>query len=193
MTVKTGWRMFHQIRKVLADNEGKLNGDVEVDETYIGGKARNMHKSKREKLGGRGTAGKTPLLGMVQRNGRVRAMIIPIADTKTLESQVQANVERGTVVLTDGHSGYDGLNALGYQHEAVPHSQGIYVLGEDIHTNTIEGFWSQLKRSIDGSYHHVTIKYLPLYVDEYAFRYVHRKDEQNMFWTMMERVISHAS
>ena len=67
------------------------------------------------------------------------------------------------------------------------------MIGKDIHTNTIEGFWSQLKRSIDGSYHHVTTKYLPLYVDEYAFRYTHRKDEQNMFWSMMERVISQAS
>ena len=191
--VKTGWRMFREIRKVLADDEGKLSGDVEVDETYIGGKARNMHKAKREQLGGRGTAGKTPLLGMVERNGRVRGMIIPVADTMTLESEVQANIERGTAVLTDGHAGYDGLKALGYQPEAVQHSQGIYVLGKDIHTNTIEGFWSQLKRSIDGSYHHVTTKYLPLYVDEYAFRYTHRKDEQNMFWQMMERVISEAS
>ena len=96
-------------------------------------------------------------------------------------------------VMTDGHAGYNGLTGLGYRHEVVPHSQGIYVLGKDIHTNTIKDFWSQLKRSIDGSYHHVSTKYLPLYVDENAFRYTHRKDEQNMFWTMMERVISEAS
>ena len=130
---------------------------------------------------------------MVERNGRLRGMIIPAEDTPTLEAEIQANIEPGTAVLTDGHAGYDGLDRLGYKHEAVQHSQGIYVLGKDIHTNTIEGFWSQLKRSIDGSYHHVTTGYLPLYVDEYAFRYVHRKDEQNMFWTMMERVISRAS
>ena len=193
VTVKTGWRMFHQIRRVLVDDEGKLSGEVEVDETYIGGKARNMHKAKRDQLSGRGTAGKTPLLGMVERNGRVRGMIIPIADTQTLETEVQANIEPGTAVLTDGHAGYDGLTKLGYQHESVPHSQGIYVLGKDIHTNSIEGFWSQLKRSIDGSYHHVTVDYLPLYVDEYAFRYTHRNEERNMFWLMMERVISEAS
>ena len=193
VTVKTGWRMFHQIRKVLAESDGKLSGDVEVDATFIGGKAGNMHMAKRKQLSGRGTAGKTPLLGMVERNGRVRGMIIPAEDTPTLEAEVQANIERGTAVLTDGHAGYDGLKALGYRHESVPHSQGIYVLGKDIHTNSIEGFWSQLKRSIDGSYHHVTIDYLPLYVDEYAFRYTHRNDERNMFWLMMERVISQAS
>ena len=90
VTVKTGWRMFHQIRRVLVDDEGKLSGEVEVDETYIGGKARNMHKAKRDQLSGRGTAGKTPLLGMVERNGRVRGMIIPIADTQTLETEVSS-------------------------------------------------------------------------------------------------------
>ena len=191
--VKTGWRMFHQIRKALAEDEGKLSGDVEVDATYFGGKARNMHMAKRKQLGGRGTAGKTPLLGMVERNGRVRGMIIPAENTPTVEAEIQANIERGTAVLTDGHASYDGLKALGYQHEAVQHSQGIYVLGKDIHTNSIEGFWSQLKRSIDGSYHHVTTHHLQKYVDEYSFRYSHRNDEQNMFWLMMERVISQAS
>ena len=193
VTVKTGWRMFHQIRKVLADDTGKLNGKVEIDETFFGGKAANMHKSKREKLGGRGTAGKTAVLGMVERGGRVRAKVVPNTDTQTLERETFHNVERGSAVFTDGHAGYAALGTLGYKHEVVPHSEGVYVLGKDIHTNTIEGFWSQLKRSIDGSYHHVTTKYLPLYVDEYAFRYSHRKDERNMFWTMMERVISEAS
>ena len=120
-------------------------------------------------------------------------MIIPAENTPTVEAEIQANIERGTAVLTDGHASYDGLKALGYQHEAVQHSQGIYVLGKDIHTNSIEGFWSQLKRSIDGSYHHVTTHRLQKYVDEYSFRYSHRNDEQNMFWSMMERVISQAA
>ncbi len=83
-------------------------------------------------------------------------MVIPAEDTSTLEAEIQANIELGTAVLTDGHAGYDRLDRLGYKHEAVQHSQGIYVLGKDIHTNTIEGFWSQLKRSIDDSYHRVT-------------------------------------
>jgi transposase-like protein len=185
--------MFHQIRKVLAENEDSLSGDVEIDETYVGGKAKNMHKSKREKLRGRGTAGKTAVLGMVERGGRVRAKVIPNTDAQTLEKETHRTVVKGSAIFTDGHSGYDNLDSLGYKHEVVPHSQGIYVLGKDIHTNTIEGFWSQLKRSIDGNYHHVTTKYPPLYVDEYSFRYSHRNDEQNMFWSMMERVISQAS
>ena len=99
---------------------------------------------------------------------------------------------KGAAIISDGMASYDGLGRLGYQHDTVPHSKGVYVLGKDIHTNSIEGFWSQLKRSIDGSYHHVTTKWLPLYVDEYSFRYSHRNDEQAMFLTMMERVIDHA-
>ena len=164
----------------------------EIDETFIGGKAANMHKAKRDNLGGRGTAGKTIVLGMVERNGRVNAKVVPNTDARTLIPEIMANVPKGTAVMTDGLASYEDLKQLGYQHEVVPHSQGVYVLGKDIHTNTIEGFWSQLKRSIDGSYHHVTSKYLPLYIDEYSFRYSHRNDEQSMFLTMMERVVHHA-
>ena len=190
--VKTGWRMFHQIRKVLIDDDAQLEGEVEIDETYFGGKAANMHYAKRQKLGGRGTAGKVAVFGMVERNGRVRAKVVPNTDASTLIPEIQASVPPGTAIISDGMASYNDLGKLGYKHDTVPHSQGIYVLGDDIHTNSIEGFWSQLKRSIDGSYHHVTSKYLPLYIDEYSFRYSHRNDEQAMFRTMMERVIQHA-
>ena len=192
VTVKTGWRMFHQIRKVLADDGSMLTGDIEVDETYFGGKAANMHYGKRKQLGGRGTAGKTAVFGMVERNGRVKAKVVLDTDGRTLLPEIQASVPKGAAIISDGMASYDNLEILGYQHDKVAHSKGVYVLGKDIHTNTIEGFWSQLKRSVDGSYHHVTTKYLPLYVDEYSFRYSHRNDEQNMFWTMMGQVILNA-
>lgn len=189
VTVKTGWRMFHQIRKVLMENEGSLKGDIEIDETFIGGKAANMHKAQREKIGGRGTAGKTAIFGMVERKGRVRAKVVSNTDARTLLPEITATVPVGSAIISDGMASYDGLKGMGYKHETVPHSHGIYVLGEDIHTNTIEGFWSQLKRSIDGTYHHVTPQHLQKYVDEYSFRYSHRNDDKAMFKTMMERVI----
>lgn len=156
VTVKTGWRMFHQIRKVLVDDGGSLNGDIEADETYHGGKAKNMHKAKRDKLAGRGTAGKLAVFGMIERNGRVRAKVVSDVDGRTLVPEIQGSVPEGAAIISDGMASYNDLTRLGYQHETVPHSHGIYVLGEDIHPNTIEGFWSQLKRSIDGTYHHVT-------------------------------------
>lgn len=192
VTVKTGWRMFHQIRKVLSEDATGLTGIVEIDETFVGGKAANMHKSKREKIGGRGTAGKTVVLGMVERGGRVHAKVVANTDAGTLIPEIRATVPTGTAIVTDGLASYDDLGKLGYQHDVVPHSQGIYVLGKDIHTNTIEGFWGQLKRSIDGTYHHVTPEHLQDYVDEYSFRYSHRNDEQAMFKTMMNQVIQYA-
>jgi hypothetical protein len=88
---------------------------------------------------------------------------------------------------------YDNLDKLGFNHKAIEHSKKIYVTGGDIHTNSVEGFWSQLKRSIDGTYHHVTPEHLQEYADEYSFRYSHRNDEQAMFATMMQQVVSHAS
>lgn len=94
VTVKTGWRMFHQIRKVLVDDGGPLNGDIEVDETYFGGKAKNMHKAKRKKLGGRGTASKTAVFGMVERNGRVRAKVISNVDGRTLVPDFEPPCQR---------------------------------------------------------------------------------------------------
>ena len=183
--VKTGWRMFHQIRKVLADGDAVLGGDVEVDETYIGGKRHGKR--------GRGAEGKTIVMGMVERGGRAKAKVVVDVKARTLVPEIQSAVPVGTTVITDDLLSYRRLTELGYIHDVVPHSKGVYVLGKDIHTNSVEGFWSQFKRSIDGTYHHVTPQHLQKYVDEYGFRYSHRNDEHNMFVTMLERVIRHAS
>jgi len=181
--------MWKQIRSVLAENNAhtiKFVGKVEVDETYIGGK----HQGKR----GRGSENKTVVMGMVERNGRARAIVVPDVKAKTLLPHIEANVIKDdTTVYTDDLPSYNNLESMGFDHKTVAHSQKIYVTGKDIHTNSIEGFWSQLKRSINGTYHHVTPEHLQEYADEYAFRYSHRKDEQPMFTSMLEQVVQHAS
>ncbi|MBI2852844.1 MAG: IS1595 family transposase [Chloroflexi bacterium] len=191
VTVKTGYRMWKQIRSVLHE-DATLAGTVEVDETYIGGKAANMHASKRAKLSGRGTVGKIPVFGIVERGGKVIAKTVPNTDGLILIPEIEKHVEAGTTVYTDEMGAYKYLKEHGYNHEIVTHSAGVYVNG-DAHTNSIEGFWSQLKRSINGTYHHVTPEHLQEYVDEYSFRYSHRNDEEPMFKTMLSQVVKHSS
>ncbi len=187
VTVKTGYRMWKQIRSVLGTDESEMKfiGHVEIDETYIGGKA----KGKR----GRGANNKTAVLGVVERKGRARGIVIPDASAKTLLPLVEETVIKDATVYTDDFLSYTKLTQLGFNHKTVAHSQKVYVSAGDIHTNSIEGFWSQLKRSIDGTYHHVTAKHLQEYVDEYSFRYSHRGDERPMFLTMLNQVVKRAS
>jgi len=182
VTVKTGYRMWKQIRTTLADGNGvKFFGSVEVDETYVGGKKRGKR--------GRGSENKTVVLGMVERKGRAKGIVVPDVKAKTLVPQIEANVTKDATVYTDDLLSYNRLASLGYDHKTVAHSQGVYVSGKDIHTNSVEGFWSQLKRSINGTYHHVTAEHLQEYVDEYSFRYSHRNDTEPMFKTMLQRVV----
>lgn len=177
---ETAWSMLHRLRAAMrAGNFTKLAGEVEVDETYIGGKARNKHGGKFGVGIGRGTAGKIAVVGAVQRRGNVVARVVENTDTKTLDNFVRETVSNKVSLLSsDEHSGYR-LLGNGYPHEVIRHSAGQYVVGA-IHTNTIEGFWSLLKRGIVGTYHKVSKKYLPLYVDEFAFRYNNR-DNPNIF------------
>ncbi len=175
------------------DDGSLLTGKVEVDETYVGGKDKNRHASKRGGIRGRGATGKVIVMGMVERGGRVRAIVVPNVQAATLLPKIKRTVLKDAVVYTDDLLSYSRLAENGFEHKTVAHSQGVYVTGEDIHTNTLEGFWSQLKRSIDGTYHHVTAEYLQGYVDEYAFRYSHRHDEAPMFWTMLDQVAKRAS
>jgi len=169
---------------ILYDNGSEpLNGEVEVDETYIGGKKRGKR--------GRGAEGKTVVVGMVEREGKLRAEIVPNVKAKTLVPVIEATVSKDAQIYTDDLPSYNGLSKLGYSHGIVPHSQKLYVTGKGIYTNRIEGFWSQLKRSIDGTYHHITAEHLAEHIDEYSFRYNHRKDESPMFRTMLAQVVNH--
>ena len=177
---KTAWLMCSKIRVALGNEEFKqLVGYVEVDETYVGGKAKNKHKSKKPPTGGAGTAGKFPVIGAVSRKGNVVCRVIDNADTATLDRFVREVVSnRVSLLSTDEHAGYRHV-AMDFPHGFVRHSTGEYVAGA-IHTNTIEGFWSIVKRGIVGTFHKVSRKYLPLYVNEFQFRYNNRENS-NIF------------
>lgn len=172
---ETAHSMCHKIRAALIEPETKLGGIVEVDETYVGGKAHNLH-GKHSGAGG-GARGKTPVVGAVKRKGNVVARVIERATKETLGKFVNATVStRVSLLCTDANPAYGSLRYR-YKHGVVDHRIGQYavqhVVGA-IHTNTIEGFWSIIKRGIVGSFHKVSTKYLPLYVAEFQFRYNNR-------------------
>lgn len=179
VTYKTAWRMFTQIRKLLNEADEPLSGNVEIDETYIGGK----RSGKR----GRGAAGKTAVLGMVERGGRVVAVKAENVKAATLMPVIKEHVLSKSNVYTDELASYNNLRAEGYLHRRIHHASKIYVAG-NVHTNTIEGFWSLIKRSLNGAHHAISEKHLQSYLDEYAFRYNHRNDEQPMFKTILEQI-----
>jgi transposase len=183
VTYKTAWRMFHQTRRMLTDDDDqRLSGTVEADETYVGGRRRGTKRGRPGK-----DSHKTPVFGMAQRKGRVVATAVPNAKRATVMPQVQKKVLPETIFYTDEYRVYDNLNKQGYRHSRVHHAEEIYVAG-NVHTNTIEGFWSLLKRGIAGVYHSVSAKHLQGYLNEYAFRYNHRKDERPMFDTMLSQI-----
>ena len=177
VTQKTAWFMLHRIRLALQDEgAGKLGGEVEVDETYIGGKARNMHASRRRKLAmktGRGETGKTVVMGILERKGNVRGAVVADVKKRTLQPHIYENVEPGTSVYTDEFNAYMGLEK-DFEHGVINHAEK-YVDGQ-IHTNGMENFWSLLKRGLHGTYVSVEPFHLFRYLDEQMFRYNHRKD-----------------
>ena len=175
---KTAWYMCHRIRTALVDNEfQKLVGIVEVDETFVGGKAKNRHKDKRgDGSGGTGGMGKAIVAGAVSRKGNVVARVIADVRADTLTTFVRESVStKVSLLCTDQWVGYRSLKQA-FPHATIDHAKGEYVVGA-IHTNTIEGFWSILKRGMVGTFHKVSRKYLPLYVAEFAFRYNNRENE----------------
>jgi transposase len=177
VTYKTAWRMFKQIRTLLSEDITLEGSSVEVDEMFVGGKRK----------GGsgrflRGDRSKTAVLGMVERKGRVIAKTINDLSADTLCGNVREFVLPDSTVFTDEFASYNTLReGRRYKHQRINHASKVYVVG-DIHTNTIEGFWSLVKRGIGGVYHQVSQKYLQTYLNEYTFRY-NRRDQGNLIFT----------
>lgn len=183
VTYKTAWRMFKQIRSLLSDCDMQLEGEaVEVDETYMGGKRK--YGTGRPM---RGDKVKTPVLGIVERRGRVVALAIPDTTAKTLCGAVREYVLPESTVFTDELAAYNTVSEnRRYKHQRINHSAKVYVRG-DVHTNTIEGFWSLIKRGIGGVYHAVSQKYLQDYLNEYSFRYNRRNMGNLIFTSILQR------
>lgn len=181
VTYKTAWRIFTQIRKLMSENVNPLTGQVEVDESYFGGR-----KSGKR---GRGASGKTVVMGMVERNGNAIAQVVPNVRASTLLPMIERRIarENKTIVFTDELHSYDSIERLGYAHEVVQHAAKQYVSGI-AHVNTVESLWSTIKRGIDGVNHSVSPLYLQGYLDSYVYRYNHRKDEQPMFASLLARI-----
>ncbi|HUP02368.1 MAG TPA: IS1595 family transposase [Bryobacteraceae bacterium] len=189
ITQKTAWFMLHRIRLAMQDDltGGNLGGEVEVDETYIGGKSRNMHAERRRRTINGDHKGKTVVLGMLERGGQVRAGVVPDRKKDTLRPIVSANVDAGTKLYTDEY-GWQWVNKDEYLHEMVNHLDQ-YVSG-NVHTNGLENFWSLLKRAIGGTYVSVEPFHLFRYVDEQAFRFNNRKpmDDSDRFSYLVRKI-----
>jgi transposase-like protein len=179
VTQKTGWFMLHRIRLAMQDGSiEKMKGRVEADETFIGGLARNMHKSKRKHVG-TGGAGKTAVIGLLERNSpdrqsRVRCKVVPNVRRSQLDSTVRDNVEKGSEVMTDAFCSYAKLND-DFVHQVIDHAES-YAKGH-VHVNGLENFWSLLKRALKGTCVNVEPFHLFRYLDEQAFRFNERKDD----------------
>ncbi len=178
VTYKCAWRMGHQIRALMEQGGDPLSGVVEIDETYYGKQGKNSMKFKN----------KDAVIGMVERQGRVRVKKAPNRRAEVILPMVKENVERGTRVMTDEYRGYDKLSyrAYGYSHTNVKHGKNHYTWG-DTHTNTIEGFWGQFKKSVRGTYAFVSPQHLQAYLDEFAYRYNLRNSPVPVFAHLLER------
>jgi transposase-like protein len=188
VTYKTAWRMCHLIRnELMRQDDALMSGAVEADETYIGGR-RRVGKGGRSGRPKPGLTHFVPVLGVVQRKGHVFATKVPNLTQATIYPHIEKRVLPDTTIYTDEYGTYRSLTTKGYQHRRIQHKQNIYVSG-DIHTNTIEGFWSLVKRGLGGVYHSVSAKYLDGYLNEYAWRYNRRgeKDERSLFAQILLR------
>jgi len=193
VTQKTAWFMLQRCRLALQDEHhgGKLGGEIEIDETYVGGAARNMHPERKQRAlegKGGGYSHKTGVQGILQRGGKVRVEVIPDAKYATLVPNVRKHVGDGSTVYTDEWVAYRGLQAW-YNHDVINHMEA-YVNG-NVHTNGIENFWSCLKRTLNGTYVSVEPFHLFRYIDEQSFRYNNRKpmDDGERFRYAMRKIV----
>lgn len=173
---KTAWFLAHRIREMLKDkNPSLLRNHVQVDETYVGGKNKNRHKNKKKKQSeGRNANDKTPVVGLLEQDGKVIAFVVPDTEGPTLKSLMKTHVEKGSVVVTDAYRSYNGLSDE-YKHIVVKHNDGSYVVDSKFHTQNIENFWSIFKRGIIGIYHGISRKHLQRYCEEFTARYNTRR------------------
>jgi transposase len=180
VTYKTAWRMAHQIRKLMNQGGDLLSGVVEADETYVGGEIKGQ---------ARRFENKTIVAGIVEREGEIRAKVVTNVRAATLLPYIARNVKHGSTVHTDENTSYNKLRKFGYVHATVEHGRKEYVRAE-VHTNSVEGFWSQLKRSVNGTFHQVSRDHLQAYVNEFCFRYNHRASvtEAPIFPRLVEKV-----
>lgn len=168
VTQKSAWFMLHRLREACGPDIDQMCGEIEIDETYVGGKEANKHKDKKLNAG-RGSVGKQPVLGFRQRYGQVQAFTINSTDKATILRFIFNRIKLNSTLYTDEHGSYSGLDGLLYQHETVNHSAGDWVR-DYCHTNGIESFWALLKRGIMGIYHHTSRKHLRRYLNEFTFR-----------------------
>ncbi|MGI8940514.1 MAG: IS1595 family transposase [Actinomycetota bacterium] len=195
VTYKTAWRMFNLIRNDLMEQDDEpLASKVEMDETYIGGKPRGREVAVHSRAGlgpmqagqAAGRAKKTAVFGMVERGGKVAAHVVPDHFQEEAFGYIETRVLSDALIYTDEAAAYKPLKSKGYDHKRIHHAAKVYVDG-DVHTNTIEGFWSLVKNGIRGTYHSVSRKWLQGYLNEYAWRYNARQDGRVMFLTLLLR------
>lgn len=184
VTYKCAWRIGHQLRLLMtardaAENPGPLSGHVEIDETFVGGKIRRSQGTRK--------SNKTIVLGMVERGGNFKGQVVADTRRASLFPVITKNVAPGTMVNTDSYHAYKSLKKLGYQHEAVNHDAEEWVRGIH-HTNSVEGFWSHLKKGIGSTHVAVSSKHLQKYVDEFAFRHNNRHAPAEMFTRLLTHI-----
>lgn len=189
VTQKTAWHMLHRIRLAMQTKTfRKIQGQVEGDETFIGGRYSNMHKAKKDRMPkGRGIAGKVVVQGIIERGGEVQAKVVPNTKRSTLQRIIRDNVEPGSEVFTDTHASYAGLDDQ-FVHAMIDHA--IRYVDGKVHTNSMENFWALLKRSLGGTYVSVAPEHLDAYLDEQVERFNARKlDDGGRFQRVMGRVL----